>query len=194
MKGKAEKQHVRFPGSFDIDGVRKSNTVGAFDDAYIARIYGYADKDDYYRRCGSKWWLSNIRVPTIAINALDDPFIEETTLPTLDDIGEEAPVRLIYHTDGGHCGFYAHPHSFLHPSVQASKQNTSNLTTSVSATSLEESDSLITVHDSKDILSPLTEEEMDVLRQSIPSHGWLADEMERAISHIHDKVLQSCRC
>jgi predicted alpha/beta-fold hydrolase len=46
-------------------------------------------------------------VPTCAINARDDPFIEETSLPTRVDVGEEAPVRLIYTDQGGHCGFMA---------------------------------------------------------------------------------------
>lgn len=101
---KAEEQHKTFPGSFDIDGVRSAKTIGEFDDAYIAKIYGFQDKFDYYRQCGSKWWLHKIRVPTFAMNALDDPFIDETSLPNEKDVGE-APVRLIYHAKGGHCGF-----------------------------------------------------------------------------------------
>ena len=39
----------------------------------------------------------NITVPTLAINALDDPFIDENSLPTeAEDVGD-APVRLVYH-------------------------------------------------------------------------------------------------
>lgn len=106
LKVKAEEQHKKFPGSFDIEGVRRAKTIGEFDDAYIAKIYGFADKFDYYRKCGSKWWLSSIRVPVVAINALDDPFIDSESLPTEHDI-KDAPVRLIYHEKGGHCGFAA---------------------------------------------------------------------------------------
>ena len=79
-----------------------------------------------YRKSGSKRWLSKIRVPCIAINARDDPFIDEKSLPTDADLytssdmrpesviglvegGENneniAPVRLIYTYYGGHCGF-----------------------------------------------------------------------------------------
>ena len=32
---KAERQHIRFPGAFDIDKVRNSTTIGEFDDAFI---------------------------------------------------------------------------------------------------------------------------------------------------------------
>ena len=107
LKRKAERQIEKFPGSFDIDRVRRCRTIGEFDDEFISKIYGFDGKVDYYRKSGSKWWLNKIRVPTCAINARDDPFIEETSLPTRVDVGEEAPVRLIYTDQGGHCGFMA---------------------------------------------------------------------------------------
>lgn len=104
MKKKAERQYERFPGSFDIEAIRNATTIGEFDDAYIAKIYGFQDKFDYYAKCGSKQYLKKIHVPTIAINARDDPFIESSSLPTEADV-HEAPVRLIFHEYGGHCGF-----------------------------------------------------------------------------------------
>ena len=51
----------------------------------------------------------------IAINARDDPFIEESSLPTKDDI-KEAPVRCIYHDAGGHCGFIGKSNEYNIPS------------------------------------------------------------------------------
>ncbi len=104
MKAKAERQIVRFPGAFDIEKVRTATTIGDYDDLVVAAVYGFKDKFDYYRQCGSKWFLHKIRVPTIAINALDDPFIDRLSLPTPEDVGD-ASVRLIYHEHGGHCGF-----------------------------------------------------------------------------------------
>lgn len=106
LKAKAELEHKQFPHSFDIEAIRACDTIGAFDEAYIARIYGFKDKFDYYDSSGAKRWLHKIRVPAVAINARDDPFVEETALPTAADVGELAPVRLIYHKYGGHCGFY----------------------------------------------------------------------------------------
>jgi uncharacterized protein len=106
LKKKAERQIAKFPGSFDIERVRKCRTIGEFDDEFISKIYNFEGKEDYYRRNGAKWWLSKICVPTVAINARDDPFIEESSLPTRIDVGE-APVRLIYVDHGGHCGFIA---------------------------------------------------------------------------------------
>jgi len=105
LKEKAERKIIQFPGSFDIERIRACKTIGEFDDAFICQIYGFAGKEDYYRRTGSKWWLPQIRVPTIVINARDDPFIDESSLPTEDDVGPSAPVRIIYTEKGGHCGF-----------------------------------------------------------------------------------------
>jgi uncharacterized protein len=118
LKLKAEKEYLKFPGKFDIERIRRCNTIGEFDDAYIAPIYNFTDKVDYYRKSGSKWYLSKIRVPAIAINAYDDPFIEEVSLPSAADVGDLAPVRLVYHRYGGHCGFIADRESYRLPDAK----------------------------------------------------------------------------
>jgi predicted alpha/beta-fold hydrolase len=74
----------------------------------MAPVFGFADKFDYYRKSGSIYYLNQIRIPSIVINARDDPFIEETSLPSNNDIGPNTPLRIIYHDYGGHCGFKAH--------------------------------------------------------------------------------------
>ena len=79
LKLKAERQYELFPGSFDIEAIRRSTTIGEFDDAYIAKIYGFADKFDYYEKCGSKSFLKKIQVPTVAINTIDDPFMDSSS-------------------------------------------------------------------------------------------------------------------
>lgn len=107
LKKKAEEKIQKHPEAFDIEKVRKCNTIGDFDDAFIAPIYGFKDKLDYYAQSDSKQYLHKIKVPTLIINAIDDPFIEERTLPTTDDI-RDAPVRLHYEKYGGHCGFKPH--------------------------------------------------------------------------------------
>lgn len=107
LKKKAEEKIQSHPGAFDIEAVRRCNTIGDFDDAFIAPIYGFKDKVDYYKKSDSKRFLHRIRVPTLVINAVDDPFVEERTLPTTDDVGD-APVRLHYEPFGGHCGFKPH--------------------------------------------------------------------------------------
>jgi predicted alpha/beta-fold hydrolase len=105
LKQKAQEQHRRFPSAFDINAVMKCRSLGDFDDAFIAPIYGYEDKFDYYRNNGCKRFLSSIRVPSIAINALDDPIVGSEGLPDQTEYGIESTIRLVYHPYGGHCGF-----------------------------------------------------------------------------------------
>jgi uncharacterized protein len=113
LKKKAERQYAKFgkenPNFIDIKAIRACTKIGDFDQAYIVPIYGFKDKFDYYTQSASKQYLHKIRVPTIAINAIDDPLVDEFTLPTeKDDVGP-APVRLIYTPNGGHCGYLAVP-------------------------------------------------------------------------------------
>ena len=109
LKVKAEKQYAQFgtekPDFIDIKAIRACKKIGDFDDAYIAKIYGFKDRNDYYTQSASKQYLNKIRVPTIAINAIDDPLVDIGTLPTEKDDCGIAPVRLIYTDHGGHCGY-----------------------------------------------------------------------------------------
>ena len=74
--------------------------MGEFDNEFIAKIYNFHDKDDYYRQSQAKGWLREIHEPCICINAVDDPFIEAASLPRKEDV-QGAPVKLIYHEPGG---------------------------------------------------------------------------------------------
>jgi predicted alpha/beta-fold hydrolase len=88
--------------------VSKSRTLAEFDKHFIAPVYGFTDDLDYYEKTSSKRQLNNIKVPTIVINAIDDPLIDAATLPNEEDLLDDCPVKLIYQTHGGHCGFYSH--------------------------------------------------------------------------------------
>ena len=89
--------------------MESSKCIGDYEERVQARLFGFKSKEDYYKQAGSISFLSRIRVPTVVINARDDPFIDERSLPTeTEHIGKDAPVRLVYHEQGGHCGFLAH--------------------------------------------------------------------------------------
>lgn len=67
--------------AFDIERIRNATSIGEFDDAYIAAIYGFKDKYDYYDKNICISFLKSIRVPTLMINARDDPFFDPSALP-----------------------------------------------------------------------------------------------------------------
>ncbi|SHE61662.1 hypothetical protein SAMN04487965_0278 [Microbulbifer donghaiensis] len=74
-----------------------------FDDAFTAPLHGFRDVDDYYTRASSKPLLKDIRVPTMIINAVDDPFICPSALPAKAEVSSE--VQLQISEKGGHVGF-----------------------------------------------------------------------------------------
>ncbi|CAM9872711.1 unnamed protein product, partial [Discosporangium mesarthrocarpum] len=80
----------------DLDRVQKATTIGEFDDAVIAPIYGFKDFQDYYRKTQSGPRLSEVRVPLLAVQARNDPFMDETKLPREKSL-KGAPVRLAYY-------------------------------------------------------------------------------------------------
>ena len=53
----------------------RARTLREFDDVVTAPVHGFAGVDDYYTRASSKPWLTAIRVPTLLLNARDDPFL-----------------------------------------------------------------------------------------------------------------------
>lgn len=58
---------------------------------------------EYYAEVNAANYLSRVRVPLMIVNARDDPFVDGRCLPKQERV-KDAPVRLIYHEYGGHCG------------------------------------------------------------------------------------------
>ena len=93
----------RFPNLFDEHRMRKATTLYAFDDAVTAPLHGFAGADDYWFRASSKPWLPGIRVPTLLLNARNDPFLPAHALPSSGQVS--ATVQRDFPQEGGHVGF-----------------------------------------------------------------------------------------
>jgi predicted alpha/beta-fold hydrolase len=87
----------------DIDAVRGCSTFRQIDDLYTAPIHGFKDADDYWTRASSKPLLKHIRVPTLLLNAQNDPFLPAGALPTREEVSDS--VTLEFPNSGGHVGF-----------------------------------------------------------------------------------------
>ncbi len=98
---------TRFPDLYDAAVVRRARTLREFDNVVTAPVHGFRDTDDYWTRASSKPLLAAIRVPTLLINARDDPFLPETALPTQREVSPA--VRLEFPSRGGHVGFVSGP-------------------------------------------------------------------------------------
>ncbi|MGH8635160.1 MAG: hydrolase [Burkholderiales bacterium] len=93
----------RFPDLYDADAVRASRTLREFDDLVTAPLHGFKDADDYWTRASSKPGLRNIRVPTLVLNARNDPLVPASALPRAGEVS--AAVTLEQPEEGGHAGF-----------------------------------------------------------------------------------------
>lgn len=104
MIAKAREKHRRFPGSLDLSGVWRMRTFAQFDDRFTAPIHGFADAKDYWRRCSSRPSLTRIRIPTLILNARNDPFLAPECFPVRE--AEQNPaLHLEMPATGGHVGF-----------------------------------------------------------------------------------------
>lgn len=97
----------RFPGLFDGEAVRRARTLREFDNVVTAPLHGFRDTDDYWTRASSKPHLPGIRVPTLVLNARDDPFLPASALPTEREVSPA--VKLEFPDRGGHVGFVTGP-------------------------------------------------------------------------------------
>jgi uncharacterized protein len=106
LRRKAREKARRYPGAFDAEAADRARTLRAFDDAVTAPVHGFADAEDYYARASSLPRLGEIRVPTLLVQAADDPFVPPDTLGAVGEVRNPA-LRLVFPERGGHLGFLA---------------------------------------------------------------------------------------
>jgi predicted alpha/beta-fold hydrolase len=103
MKPKALAKWAQHPGLFDRERVVEARTLFEFDDAFTAPVHGFRGVLDYWTRASAKPHLHRIRIPTLVLNARNDPFVPASSLPGAHEAG---PVVTLWQpAHGGHVGF-----------------------------------------------------------------------------------------
>lgn len=82
-----------------------SRTIREYDDVFIAPRHGFAGAEDYYERCKPVRFMAGIRVPTLVLASLDDPWIPGALYTGYDWAGNTALTPLLPPA-GGHVGFH----------------------------------------------------------------------------------------
>ncbi len=107
LKPKALSMRSRFPEllneKLSVAKIESAKTIHDIDNAVTAVLYGAVDANDYYAKNASKPWLIKINLPTLVLNAKNDPFIPSQSLPTSAEVSSY--VTLEYPEEGGHAGF-----------------------------------------------------------------------------------------
>jgi predicted alpha/beta-fold hydrolase len=107
LKPKALAMAARHPGTLETTRIRRARTLFAFDDVVTAPLHGFSGTDDYWTRASGKAWLARIAVPTLVVNARNDPFVPASSLPVRADVSDA--VILEQPDEGGHAGFLSGP-------------------------------------------------------------------------------------
>ncbi len=105
LKPKMIEKTQRFPkNGINKDDIVKMNNFYDFDNLYTAPAHGFSSAEDYWKKCSAKPFLSKIKIPTLLINALNDPFLGNLSYPV-----KEAENSKLFHLEtpqyGGHVGF-----------------------------------------------------------------------------------------
>jgi len=103
MRRKSLEKLERYPGLFERDRLLAARNLREFDDIVTAPLHGFRDTDDYWTRASAKPVLAGVRLPTLVLNAQNDPFLPARHLPLPADVS--AMVRLEQPAEGGHVGF-----------------------------------------------------------------------------------------
>ncbi len=89
------------------DTLKKLSNFRDFDDLITAPLHGFANAEEYYRKCSARGFLRNILTPTLVLHAKDDPFMNASIVPTREELAPA--VRLELSERGGHVGFMQGP-------------------------------------------------------------------------------------
>jgi predicted alpha/beta-fold hydrolase len=104
-----------------LGSLENMRTFWDFDGRVTAPLNGFTDAHDYYRQASSRYFLGEIRTPTLLIQALDDPFVFQHSLPEPSELS--ASTEFDFHRHGGHVGFVdgsiKHPTYYLERRIPA---------------------------------------------------------------------------
>lgn len=102
-----KRQALATPGlsARELSAVRNSRTTIEYDERHIAARNGFDGARDYYTKSSAKGFLPGVRVPTLVVHALNDPWIPGKIYLEVDWAGNPALTPLLP-LDGGHVGFH----------------------------------------------------------------------------------------
>jgi len=92
------------PDQVDVSGIDSLRDFPQFDNRYTAPMHGFASADAYYAHASSGQYLAGIRIPTLVVNAENDPFLPPSCFPR-DVAAASQFVFLEIPPAGGHVGF-----------------------------------------------------------------------------------------
>lgn len=104
LRQKVQRKALLQPNVLDLKPLETIRTLWEFDNRYTAPLHGFIDAADYYSRCSAINFLDNIRIPTLIVNAQNDPFLSKECYPE-EALKNHPFVHFDAPREGGHVGF-----------------------------------------------------------------------------------------
>jgi len=105
LKRIVERRRREGRGQYGGIDLRDVESIREFDGRLVAPLCGFDSAEDYYQRSSALPILGDIRVPTLLIQAVDDPFIPFAAYEHAS-IASNPAVSLLATPHGGHAGFW----------------------------------------------------------------------------------------
>lgn len=104
LRVKLEHKAQAFPDQIDLSKLNNIKVWRDFDEFFSAPLCGCPDAEGFYAQSSAKNYMSGITIPTLLVNALNDPILAGDCFPTR--LCENHPhIYLEIPRQGGHVGF-----------------------------------------------------------------------------------------
>ncbi|WP_439490006.1 YheT family hydrolase [Algoriphagus sp.] len=111
LKAKIRAKALQFPDLIDLDLLERVRDFDSFDTYFTARLHGFKDARDFYTSVSADKWMPAIEIPTLVINAVNDPLLGPECYPVA--LAEKrAVLTLEMPKRGGHTGFVVSGNEF----------------------------------------------------------------------------------
>jgi len=105
LKARYQRKARLFPEIYaPADEIGPIRSIREFDNKIVARYWDFKDADDYYAHAASARVVDCIRVPTMILQAQDDPFIR-LSAKTRAKLVANPSISFIETRHGGHCAY-----------------------------------------------------------------------------------------
>lgn len=93
----------QYPIDLELPQWSKLTSLWDFDEKVTAPLHCFRSAEEYYTRSSSRPYLNKIQIPTLILQAADDPFMTMDLIPQPSELSQH--VQLEITPKGGHVGF-----------------------------------------------------------------------------------------
>lgn len=78
----------------NLEIIKSSRTLNEFDECITAPLHGFSNAQEYYEKSSSRQYLKTIGVPTLLLQAKDDPFMSADVIPEINELSTSVTLEV----------------------------------------------------------------------------------------------------